>query len=117
MSKVSKHFNRAEFACKCGCGMNTIDAELVGYLEQIRVFFEKPVIITSGNRCPSHNRAVGGSPSSQHLVSRAADIVVRGVPSNIVAEYAEQIGVKGVGRYEKFTHIDSRNGSNTRWVG
>jgi uncharacterized protein YcbK (DUF882 family) len=117
MSKLSKHFHRSELACKCGCGQNTVDGELLGYLEQIRVFFEKPVIITSGNRCSTHNRAVGGSPNSWHLKSRAADIIVRGVPPNIVAEYADQIGVKGVGRYETFTHIDSRNGQKVRWGG
>ncbi|EAS4214514.1 serine/threonine protein kinase, partial [Salmonella enterica] len=25
---ISKYFKRSEFACKCGCGQDTVDAEL-----------------------------------------------------------------------------------------
>lgn len=113
--KLSENFTRSEFACKCGCGQNTVDAGLIYYLEQIRSFFDKAVIITSGNRCKSHNKSVGGSPRSQHLLSRAADIKVSGVAPELVAEYAEQIGVPGVGRYKTFTHLDTRNGKPVRW--
>jgi uncharacterized protein YcbK (DUF882 family) len=117
MSKISENFYRSELSCNCGCGKNTVDAELLMYLEKIRSFFEKPVIITSGNRCKTYNKVVGGSPGSMHLVSRAADIQVVDVSPHVVAEYAEQIKVPGVGRYETFTHIDSRNGPLTRWIG
>ncbi len=32
------------------------------------------MIVNSGYRCPDHNRAVGGSPTSSHLDGLAADI-------------------------------------------
>lgn len=114
MGDLSHNFDREEFACQCGCGFDTADAALLEYLETIRSHFDRPVWITSGCRCDEHNDAEGGSPDSQHLLGRAADIVVDGVPPSIVAELAEQLNIPGVGRYETFTHIDTRTGF-ARW--
>lgn len=110
----SQHFQRAEFACKCGCGFDTIDFGVVAACDAIREHFKRPCVITSGCRCKAHNKAEGGSTGSQHLLGRAADIVVQGVPSKIVADYAERMGLGGLGRYSTFTHIDTRHG-RSRW--
>lgn len=48
-------------------------------LEPARVAFGSPIYITSGYRCHELNKAVGGSPTSQHLRGEAADLQVRGV--------------------------------------
>ena len=48
-------------------------------LDPIRRLFGVPVIVTSGYRSHSLNRAIGGSAQSQHCEGQAADIVVRGV--------------------------------------
>lgn len=45
-------------------------------LEPLREHFGKPIIISSGYRCHSLNKAVGGVPNSQHLKGEAADIVM-----------------------------------------
>lgn len=116
MGDLSEHFSREEMACKCGCGLDTVDAELLSLLEKIRAHFDRPITINSGCRCEAHNRAVGGSKNSQHLIGRAADIVVEGTPASLVAELARQLGAGGVGGYFGFTHIDSRNGQ-ARWSG
>lgn len=116
MTWDAKHFSRAEFACKCGCGFDTPDYELVRSLEVLRAHFDQPVTVTSGCRCTTYNKAVGGSVGSQHLRGRAADVVVKNVPPSVVAELAEQMGLGGVGRYETFTHIDTRRGK-VRWNG
>lgn len=50
----------------------TVLAETV--LEPLRESFGKPIIVTSGFRSQSLNRAVGGSPTSQHCYGQAADI-------------------------------------------
>jgi len=109
---------RDEFACQCGCGFNTIDYAVVAACDAIREHFDQPVTVTSGCRCESHNRSpqVGGSAGSQHLLGRAADIIVRGVPPELVQELADNMGVGGLGSYSHFTHIDSRNG-HSRWEG
>lgn len=43
-------------------------------LQPIRQAYGKPIIVTSGFRCPELNKAVGGVPTSEHLQGMAADI-------------------------------------------
>ena len=43
-------------------------------LEPLRAFTGKPIVISSGYRCPALNRAVGGASQSQHLRGEAADL-------------------------------------------
>ena len=48
---------------------------LADYLDGIRAKFGKPILISSGYRCPMLNKAVGGAVNSQHLKGLAADLV------------------------------------------
>lgn len=116
---LTRNFHRVEFACRCGCGYDTVDAELLTVLQRLRDHFGVPVRITSGARCPAHNRIIGGSPESMHLRGRAADIQVTGVLAASVADYLEQQYPDryGIGRYRDFTHIDTRSGPPARWRG
>jgi len=108
---LSVNFDRKEFACKCGCGFDTVDSELLRLLENVRNYFNKPVHITSACRCDEHNEKVGGKPNSQHKLGRAADIIVNGIEPDEVARFAESIMKSGgVGRYSTFTHLDTRTG-------
>jgi uncharacterized protein YcbK (DUF882 family) len=114
--KISQHFAREEFACRCGCGLDTVDVQLVSVLEQIRNHFGVPVSVTSGARCKEHNTAVGGSVKSQHMECKAADIVVSGVDSFDVADYVDITypDSLGIGEYQNFTHVDVRS-TRARW--
>ena len=47
-------------------------------LDPLRGAVDQPIRITSGYRSPEVNRAVKGSPTSQHLKGEAADIKVKG---------------------------------------
>jgi uncharacterized protein YcbK (DUF882 family) len=116
MASLSQHFHRIEFACGCGCGFDTVDAELIDVLEDIRVHFNNPIRITSACRCSSHNFDVGGTKSSKHKLGRAADIVVDGVSPDDVHEYIDMMwpDTYGLGHYQTFTHIDTR-GHKARW--
>lgn len=116
--KVSAHFYSTEFDCHgSGCCTQTIvNEKLIEYLEKIREHFNAPITITSPYRCPIHNSrpSVGGAPSSRHTKGDAADIVVKGVAPRTVAQYAESIGILGIGLYETssdghFVHIDTRD--------
>lgn len=108
--KLSENFKSTEFDCKSQncCSVTKIDSELVDILQKIRDHFKSPVDITSGYRCSEHNEKVGGSKSSRHKTGEAADIVVRNVEPIQVAKYAESIGVRGIGLYDGFVHIDTR---------
>lgn len=43
-------------------------------LDPLREAYGKPIIVTSGYRCPRLNAIVGSTPSSQHVKGEAADI-------------------------------------------
>lgn len=111
--KITKNFDSSEFKCKCGCGKIKYNEKHVMRLQAMRNFFEKPIIITSAYRCPTHNKKIGGADGSFHLKGLATDIKIKGINSNMVADIAEKL-FDGVGRYDTFTHVDSR-GLRARW--
>lgn len=125
-TKLSENFNSREFRCGLGspcsaCTVTLIDPQLVAFLQKIRDYFGAEVEITSGYRCTSYNKRIGGATGSRHSKGQAADIVVRGVAPRRVAAYAEYIGVKGIGLYETaqdgyFVHIDTRT-TKSFWYG
>ena len=114
--KISEHFSREEFACKCGCGFATVDVDLLELLELIRVRFNKPVTINSACRCEIHNTAVGGSYGSKHKQGIAADIVVKDTDSYEVYKFVDSHAPDkyGIGLYTEFTHVDVRQ-NKARW--
>ena len=121
--QLSKNFKSSEFDCHGSgcCLLTTIDDKLVKYLQLIRDYFNKPVNISSGYRCPTHNKNIGGATGSRHSKGQAADIYINGVAPIEIAKYAESIGIKGIGLYETsadghFTHIDTRT-SKSFWYG
>ena len=114
--QISQHFSRVEFGCHCGCGFDTVDAELLDLLEKVRVELGSPVAINSAARCINHNRSIGSTDTSQHVQGKAADIAVKGVDPITVADFVEKAMPDrgGIGRYLNFTHIDVRD-SKARW--
>jgi len=122
--KVTANFSRSEFECTDGSEMplevfNNI-VELAENLEVLRAHFNAPVKINSAYRSPVWNRKSGGTPTSQHLSGRAADVVIIGVTPSDVADAIEFLidcGLMkegGLGRYDAFTHYDIR-GTKARW--
>lgn len=116
--KLSANFSAGEFACADGSDEIRIDEALVENLQKIRDHFGQPVTINSSYRTAAHNKKIGGSPNSQHMLGTAADIVVKGVTPLTVAQYAEALGMGGIGHYPtgqgNFTHVDTRAGKS-RW--
>ncbi|ASV43374.1 hypothetical protein [Vibrio phage JSF12] len=122
----NRGFSRKEFACKCGCGYSTVDAELLEVLVTLKEHFNGATVkIASGCRCEEHNKKVGGRPrkpgerysGSKHLWGVAADIQVSGVAPSKVADYLEKTypNKYGIGRYDTFTHIDIESSAPRRW--
>jgi len=94
-------------------------------LQVLRDFVKKPITISSGYRSKAFNdklvKAGGGAAkNSFHIKGMAADIVIKGMTANQVANTIEQL-IKagkmqqgGLGRYPNFTHYDVR-GTKARW--
>ena len=123
---LSANFERTEFECKCGCGYDTVDHELVEMLEIVRGRYDSPVIINSGCRCVTHNEKiqfeanpdyVAYSSNSQHLYGRAADFVVQGVEPERVFSFINRHAPDrfGLGLYTGWIHLDSRTDGPARW--
>ena len=108
--QLSKNFKSTEFDCHgANCCLTTsIDSKLVEYLQKIRDHFGKSVNINSGYRCKTHNANVGGASQSNHMDGEAADIRIPGVTPLEVAQYAEHIGILGIGVYSWGVHVDTR---------
>ncbi|MBQ3529522.1 MAG: peptidoglycan-binding protein [Oscillospiraceae bacterium] len=116
--KVATNFRAREFDCqgKGCCNTTLVDERLVEYLQKIRDHFGKPVYLTA-YRCKTHNaRTPNAAPNSYHVYGRAADFHINGVAPAEIAKYAESIGVKGIGLYDSFVHIDTRE-SKSFWYG
>lgn len=86
MIYLSKHFTLDEMtksATATRLGIQNVPTaehlenlrDLVEYvLEPLRIHYGRPIIVTSGYRCPSLNKAVGGAAKSQHATGQAVDI-------------------------------------------
>ena len=118
-ARLSPHFRVREFACRDGADPVFVAPRLVQVLEAVRQHFGVPVMVNSGYRTVSHNKATpGSSPRSQHLYGMAADIQVAGHSPEEVAAFAETLlpDTGGIGVYGSFVHIDVR-AAKSRWKG
>ena len=124
-TQLSPHFNVKEFRCQCGQSHETLIAsKLVGKLEQLYTALNcSKIIVTSGYRCPEHDKAVGGTSSGQHTKGTAADVCCYGqdgqpISSKTVCCKAQDLGFGGIANITtsyQYTHLDVRTGY--RWLG
>lgn len=123
--RLSPNFVSSEFRCKCGKNHSTlISTELVNGLQKlISVLGASKAIITSGYRCPAHDRAVGGNGAGQHTKGTAADVIFydkqgKAISSKLVSCKAQDLGFGGIANIDssyKYTHLDVR--TSGRWYG
>lgn len=69
-------FSEDEFACKCGCGKVEMVPAFVDKVDDIFTFlgWDNDRLL-SGYRCPSHEKAIGGT-GSNHPKGFAVDVAV-----------------------------------------
>jgi hypothetical protein len=130
MGDLTHNLSRAEFSCRCGCGFNTADFELVNALQDCCDYFSAVgrvrIQITGPNRCAAKNRDTpGAGDSSQHIYGRGVDfkIFVRTHddgweqlrPALVVRFFDDHYSHFGIGQYDNRTHVDSRSGGPARW--
>ena len=82
---------------------------MVSLLQKFRDDVGFPIKISSGYRCPTWNKSVGGHPNSSHMEGLAIDIACRGEKALKIVEAGIRLGFVGVRiiqRKEKFVHLD-----------
>lgn len=119
---MSEHFSEDELRCSCGCGKAEVKQDLIAGLEDLRRFVKRPIIITSGYRCPGADKACGGSGSGAHTLGMAADFYCPGLelPDLWKAIETCQGGYwSGLGAYYdqgRFIHADVYRTRFSRWT-
>lgn len=121
---MTEHFSRDEFRSNDGAHFPYEVQQnlkiLAEQLEVLRAHFDAPIKINSGYRSQKWNERIGGEPNSQHLLGKAADVVIEGISPDDVADAIEflidnkMMKQGGLGRYTTFTHYDIR-GKKARW--
>ena len=108
--RVSPHFKLREFQCRC-CGLVKLSPRLLQMLETLREEARMPLVVTSGYRCPDHNRRVGGAAHSLHLDGCAADILAAPEAQKRLFAMARSIGFSQVicGDHKKYLHLGQAN--------
>ena len=124
-TQLSPHFNVMEFRCQCGGNHETlISSELIEKLEALYATLNcSKIIVTSGYRCPDHDKAVGGTSSGQHTKGTAADVCCYGqdgqpISSKTVCCKAQDLGFGGIANITaayQYTHLDVR--TSGKWYG
>ena len=115
--KLSRNFMRLELACPC-CGKCKMSPLFMDRLQVLRDLYGKSLVIVSGYRCPKHNRAVRGSPRSDHLRGEAVDIRIRDKTSNELYHlrdlaFALRFSALGFGKAQ--FHLGLRDGPAKSW--
>lgn len=116
----SLHITWNELACKDGTPYpiefikDGRVIELVVLFERIRAIWNKPININSAYRTASYNKKAKGSPNSQHLLGKALDLSPLFDISidefyNTVKSNVTKFGIRGLGKYPTFIHVDIRN--------
>lgn len=108
-NKYKPYFSKKEFDCK-HTGKNLMRPEFMDVLYQIRKTYNKPMIITSGYRDPSHPAEASKSVSGAHSYGVAVDIAVRGEDAMDLFVIAYGYGIRRMGLQQKgaqrFIHLD-----------
>jgi uncharacterized protein YcbK (DUF882 family) len=101
------HFEPSETRCHCGCGMDITEAARDKF-DKLREAMGVPLVVTSGARCATHNKLVGGAPASRHLRGDALDLSCTPALRLKLVHEALKLGAKGVGIGSSFIHVDFR---------
>lgn len=117
--QLSEHFSLEEMtvsqtAARRGID-NTPSPEIVenlkkvcDVLEQIRAVVGRPILVSSGYRCPELNDAVGGARDSAHTKGLAADINAQGMTPLELANRIRHAGIvydQLIFEFERWIHI------------
>jgi uncharacterized protein YcbK (DUF882 family) len=110
-----KNFSENEFRCKCGCGKALMQQGFMEKLQELRTAYGKPMVISSGYRCPKHPVEAKKSAPGTHSEGLACDVAVLGADAHQLLKLAMAMGFTGIGVNQKgagrFLHLDTRQGA------
>ncbi len=119
--KISDHYHRADFACRCGKCYDEfkISLGIVGILESIYEKYKGNIEIISAYRCKQMIDKQDSYKKSYHAMGKAVDIKLKQGNSaelfRIMETYSE---IHGIGYYPEgdYIHIDIREKDRAVWI-
>ena len=103
------NFSEAEFKCK-HCGKVDMSADFMFRLQRLRNEYGKPMVVSSGYRCPQHPNEAKKAQPGVHAKGVAADIAIHGQDAYRLLKLAFAHGFTGIGVNQKgngrFVHLD-----------
>ncbi|MFC1770847.1 D-Ala-D-Ala carboxypeptidase family metallohydrolase [Candidatus Margulisiibacteriota bacterium] len=121
-NKISEHFAKKDFICRCGDCDNSIRISLglIGGLELLRSKVNSRIDIVKGYICPESAEKDGRLKKNYHTLGLAADIKCSGVSFKEFFLQAEEtpefIGI-GINIDKKYLHVDTRKDKERKiWV-
>jgi len=106
------NFSEEEFKCSC-CGESKMDPRTMAKIQELRTAFGKPLVVTSGYRCPNHPNEISRTEKGKvgsHGLGMAADFAVNGSDAYKLINLAFQLNFTGIGVNQKgngrFIHLD-----------
>jgi hypothetical protein len=97
--------------------IENLTALCVHVLQPLRDFLEKPIVISSGYRCPELNEIIKGVPTSQHIKGEAADIYCDNTDERILFDAIRaNIEFDQLILYPTMVHVSFSEGKNRRQV-
>lgn len=115
IKKIKEYFKKEELVCK-HCGEYKTVSDAFTRLNQLRELDGKPMILTSAYRCEEYNKEIGGAKKSYHVKGMAFDIRLDGRDIKKLAKLARSVGFNGIGTYDTFIHVDTRE-NKASWSG
>lgn len=110
-----KYFTHEEMACT-HCKKNEMDDAFMAKLDFLREVYNKPMIVSSGYRCPEHPIEARKESAGAHSTGKAVDIAVSREEAYMLLKLAMQAGFMGVGLQQKgsgrFLHLDMCNNTD-----
>lgn len=103
---MKNYFELKEQYCPC-CKGGRFASDFLDRLNRAREHAGIPFIVNSGFRCEKHNKEVGGSPMSSHLVGCACDIrTLDNYTRFKVLEALLHVGFCRIGIGKDYIHVD-----------
>lgn len=88
--------------------IENIKALCTNILDPLRRKAAKPIVISSGYRCPRLNVAVGGASTSQHVKGQAADLIIPGMTIEEVCAIVRDLKLpfdQLIDEFGQWTHV------------
>ena len=103
---MKNYFSCKEEQCPC-CHSGGLLPDFRDKLNKAREIAGVPFILNSAFRCVDHNRDIGGSDTSSHLVGCAVDIKIKGSRERyLIVDALLKAGIHRIGIGKTFIHAD-----------